>query len=560
MSLPTRRARIAAVAVTCLLVGAACSSDDKSSSGDDGTTSAPATTEATAGGERVCEQGAITDDVVAEPVADIASDFTLTSFDGTEIRGHWFPTRSADSDEGAPTVLMGPGWSLSGDTSQDGAALFGALGIGPLNANGYNVLTWDPRGFGASTGTVQVNDPEAEGQDVRVLIDWVASQPGVQLDGEGDPRMGMVGFSYGGGIQLTVAGMDCRVDAIVPGIAWNSLETSLYKAETMKQGWAELLLQTAVGRDLDPHIQSAADDGLATGVLTEEDEEWFRGRGPADLVDDITVPTLLVQGTVDNLFTLDEAIANYEVLRSSDVPTAMVWFCGGHGACLTDRGDLDLVSDATFAWLDRYVKGDESVDVGPGFRFTDQDGTTWSADEYAPGADSTITASGSGELLLTAEGGSGPNSVEAAAGDPLAGLVTDITPAIAVNAVDVPIEVTDAEGVALGAPRLEVTYSADPVAGAECDRPARLFAQLVDDERGVVVGNMVTPFAIEVDGQSHETTVDLEVIAQRVSPGDELTLQIVAATTAYAVGCTGPTVKLEAISITLPVAEGLTEA
>lgn len=558
--------RTTAVAVVALLAMSACSSDESTapdeSSAATSTTSAPAST-----GGHACDQGATDDDVQAAPVEGVASDHDLTSFDGETIRFHWFPTDAADGSTddsgdgattGTPTVLMGPGWSLPGDTSGQGAALLGALGIEPLNDNGYNVLTWDPRGFGASTGTVGVNDPEAEGRDVQLLVDWVATQPGVQLDADGDPRMGMVGSSYGGGIQLTLAAIDCRVDAIVPGIAWNSLETSLYKSQTVKQGWADLLLTTAAGRDLDPHIQSAADDGLSTGTLTDEDQDWFRSRGPADLVGDISVPTLIVQGTVDNLFTLDEGITNHQILRDAGVPTAMVWFCGGHGSCLTEFGDPTTVSEASFAWLDRYVKGDESVDTGPGFRFVDQEGTLWTADGYPVEADdaSTLEAGGSGTLELTADGGSGPNTVPAADGDLLAGLTSDITPAIATNAVDVPLTVADVDGVAIGAPTLEVTYTGTDTA---CERPSRAFAQIVDDERGVVIGNQVTPFEIILDGASHTATVDLEVIAQRVRPGDQLTLQLVAATTAYAVGCTGGSVTFDDISIIIPVATGLTE-
>ncbi len=67
--------------------------------------------------------------------------------------------------------------------------------------------------------------------------DWTE----VELDGTGDPAAGMVGGSYGGGIQLVTGAIDCRVDALVPVIAWNSLGTSLYKAETFKQGWASIL-------------------------------------------------------------------------------------------------------------------------------------------------------------------------------------------------------------------------------------------------------------------------------------------------------------------------------
>ncbi|MEO6988517.1 MAG: alpha/beta fold hydrolase [Aquihabitans sp.] len=556
--------RTAAVAVAALLVVSACSSDEAAKPYVDiqpaTTTPGPADTTA----DERCSRGATVGDVEAIPVDGVDSDHDLTSFDGETIRFHWFPTDTGtvmdfNGAESAPTVLMGPGWSLAGDTSQEGSSLFGALSIGALNEHGYNVLTWDPRGFGESTGTVGVNDPEAEGLDVQLLIDWLAETPGVLLDSLGDPRMGMLGSSYGGGIQLTMAAIDCRVDAIVPNMAWNSLETSLYKGETVKQGWAELLLTTAAGRDLDPHIQHAADDGLSKGTLTEDDKDWFRSRGPHDLIDRITVPTMIVQGTVDNLFTLQEGITNYRVLRDNDVPTAMAWYCGGHGTCLTSLGNKEMVAEASFAWLDRYVKDDESVDTGPRLRFVDQEGTTWTADDYPVGGDTDSTnleANGSGTLTLTAAGGSGPNTVPAVEGDPLAGLVKDITPAVATNAVDVPLTVGDVDGIALGSPHLEITYTGTDTG---CSRPPRAFAQLVDVERGVVVGNQVTPFPVVLDGESHTITVDLEVIAQRVRPGDRLTLQLVAATTAYAVGCTSGSVTFDDAHITVPVVLGLAE-
>lgn len=41
------------------------------------------------------------------------NDYTITSFDGAEIRVHWFPVAGASAAGPAPTVLMGPGWSLA---------------------------------------------------------------------------------------------------------------------------------------------------------------------------------------------------------------------------------------------------------------------------------------------------------------------------------------------------------------------------------------------------------------------------------------------------------------
>ena len=45
-----------------------------------------------------------------------------------------------------PTVLIGLGWATVGDTSPD-ANLGDRIGTANLRNDGYNVLTWDPRGF-----------------------------------------------------------------------------------------------------------------------------------------------------------------------------------------------------------------------------------------------------------------------------------------------------------------------------------------------------------------------------------------------------------------------------
>ena len=552
---------LVAAAVAAALLLASCSSDGGPDLADDApSTSASATSAPAAlgtGGAHPCDQGATQDEVVAKPVDGVASDLTLTSFDDTDIRLHWFPQPDATADDPVATVLMGPGWSLSGDTSLEGAALFGALSIPALRDAGYNVLTWDPRGFGKSSGRASVNDPEKEGKDLQVLLDWVATRPEAKTDDEGDPRVGMVGFSYGGGIQLVTAAIDCRVDAIVPGIAWHSLETSLFKSRTVKAGWASILSNTGGGR-VDPHVTSASESGIETGLLSQDDEDWFRSRGPADLVDDITVPTLFVQGTVDTLFTLDEAITNYRSLRERNVPTAMLWFCGGHGTCLTDPGDGDRVTERELSWLARYLDGDTTVDTGARFETVDQDGGSWEADDL-PVADETLGAQGSGTLSLTNESTTGPPTGTPADGDPLAGIVQAITPGPGVGAIDVPVAVTDAVAghLALGAPTLSLAYTGTSPAG---DQPTRVFAQLVDDDRQVVVGNQITPIEVVLDGKPHTVEIDLEVIAQHLEAGKGLTLQLVATTSAYATPRLGGTITFDEIGLSIPVVtKGLTK-
>jgi ABC-2 type transport system ATP-binding protein len=543
------------VIVAAVIALAGCSSDDPASGPEaagDATTSSTAT--AATGPDRSCTQGATTDDVQAEPVDGAPTDLTLTSHDGTEIRLHWFPADDVSAEAPAPTVLMGPGWSLPGSVEDTETIMFGALDIGRMNQEGYNVLTWDPRGFGESGGVASVNDPDLEGRDAQVLLDWVAEQPEAQTDAEGDPRVGMVGFSYGGGIQLTLAGIDCRVDAIVPGIAWNSLTTALFRAETVKTGWAGVLVQAAASGTVDPHVASAHESGTATGTLSDEDRAWFIDRGPGELIDQVRVPTLLVQGTVDTLFTPDEAILNYGILTGNDVPVKMLWFCGGHGVCLTDEGDTQRVTEASFAWLERWVKGDTTIDTGPVIDVIDQDGTAWTGDTWPPEPGEALTAEGTGTLPLVAEGGARGIQLDEGQGGILGGLVADITPTRAENAVSVTVEV-DEDTLVLGAPELTLTYRGDVADG---DRPMRLFAQLVDDENGVVVGNQITPFAVELDGQEHTVTVPLESVIHHLEAGETLTLQVVATTGAYAEPRLGGDVSFTSVAVSLPTTTALT--
>ncbi|HEY4376348.1 MAG TPA: hypothetical protein VGM93_04285, partial [Acidimicrobiales bacterium] len=346
------------------------------------------------------------------------------------------------------------------------------------------------------------------------------------------------------------------VDAIVPGLSWHSLETSLYKADTVKAGWGGILSNIATTAHLDPHIPSASKSGLTEGLLSADDHHWFVTRGPGSAVDHITAPTLFVQGTVDTLFSLDEAITNYRSLRSRGIPTAMLWFCGGHGTCLTNPGDTDAVTRASFAWLDRYLKGHPATATGPRLDLVDQDGVRWTGTDYPVALAAPVIASGSGSLALTAASQAGPLPMHKGPADLLSGLVTPITPAKAATALDVAIPAGKVDGLALGAPQLALTYSGTTPAG---DRPTRVFAQMVDDRTGVVVGNQITPVDVVLDGQAHTVHTALEVIAQHLTPGSSLTLQLVASTPAYATPRLGGRITFSSIKVQVPVAKGVTE-
>lgn len=537
------------------LVAAACSSSGTDAEDAGGAETTTTATDAAPG--NACDQGATTEEVVAAPVEGVASDLTVESFDGTEIRVHWFPAEQT-GDEPVPTVLLGSGWSQPGATlERDMVIGFGASPIAPLRDAGYNVLTWDPRGFGESTGEANVDSPEFEGRDVQVLLDWVAEQPEALLDDEGDPRVGMVGASYGGGIQFAVAAIDCRVDALVPAIAWHSLVTSLYPAETAKAGWGNLLVTAvgAMGGTAAPEVTAAAEEGLVTGVIPDDIVEWFDERGPADLVGRITAPTLIIHGTADNLFTPTEAVANFRALQDAGTPVAMLWFCGGHGICRTDPGDRSLIDDRTLAWLDRHLKGDDGAEVGPVVDFLDQDGARWTGDDHPFEPDDTILAEGDGgTLALTVDSHAGPVELAAGTGEGTDSVFAGITP----SAADVAIELTataDADALVVGSPRVTMTYRGTTPDG---EQPTRVFAQLVDDETGLVLGNQLVPVPVTLDGDEHTVEVDLELVVHHLRAGRSVTLQLVATTPAFATPRLGGELVATDLRLELPVTEALT--
>jgi ABC-2 type transport system ATP-binding protein len=483
-------------------------------------------------------------------------DVKVISFDRTPIYVHFFPAVGLQPGQTAPTILNGPGLSLPGETNptaEDNPFLPNqVIGMAPLLRNGYNVITWDPRGEWSSGGQLQIDSPDFEGRDVFAIISWLSQQPEARLDAPGDPRIGMVGASYGGGIQLVTAAIDQRVDAIVPTIAWHSLNTSLYKNEAFKSSWGTLLTAALVGTfaRTNPQIYPAAIYGLLTSTLTPAQQELLAERGPGDLVNNITAPTLLIQGTVDTLFTLREAHENAMALIGNGVPTKVVWYCGGHGACISSTNDGELIERATLQWLDRYVNGDLSVSTGPQFEWVDQHGQEFSSDIYPvkQGPQLVASSDAGGVLpLLPFLGGSGPQLRAFEAGL-IGGLLGILSGAKAINAVNLTVPAAATTTYIVGAPQLTFTYSGTGVA-------RHVYAQLVDDTTGLVLGNLVTPVPVILDGQTHTVTIPMEMVAHTLRPGETVTLQLVASAVSYQAIWSLGTLNVSSMQIALPTAD-----
>lgn len=453
-------------------------------------------------------------------------DVKVISPDGTAIYVHFMPASGLQAGQKAPTVLNGPGLGLPGATNIDGNILdditvdnFGLLSVSTLRQAGYNVVTWDPRGEWNSGGQLELNSADFEGQDMSAIISWIATQPEVRLDGPGDPRLGMVGVSYGGGIQLVTAAKDKRVDAIVPAITYNAFDSSLDKNGAFKSSWAALLVAALnlTGAHINPRIEPAAINGALTGAMSPSDLQLLLDRNPD--IGKITVPTLLINGTVDTIFSLQEADTTAQTLLANGVTTKVLWFCGGHGFCANNPIDLRdgaLIKLRTMEWLDHYVKGDMSVPTGPQFEWVDQRGQWYSSSKYPVKPGSTIVTSSSGEStlpLVPYVGGSGVAFVPFALVAPVA--------------VNLKVPAATSTTYLVGAPKLTLTYSGT---GSN----DHVWAQLVDNSTGLVLGNQVTSIPVTLDGNTHTITLPLEPVSHTLRPGESVTLQLVGEAGIYA--------------------------
>jgi ABC-2 type transport system ATP-binding protein len=464
---------------------------------------------------------------LAFPSASSALDTEVESFDGTDLVTHFYPATGLSEGERAPTILIGHGWGGTGEGPTGAPA--------PYLAAGYNVLTWDARGFGESGGTVMIDHPKFEARDVSALIDFVEQQPQAAFEKRGDPLIGMAGGSYGGGIQFITAARDRRVDVIAPTIPWHNLLESLYPKASTKAGWDLALIGVGIPTSLalgifnpsgietghqSPQFYDAVVSGLSTGQISKSAQRWFQEHGPDFLLERIKVPTLISQGTVDTLFDLNQGHRNYVALKRNQIPLKMMWYCGGHGICnVGSDGSGGFIAGSArvakrqLAWFDRYLKGERDVRTGPTFEWIDQNGEWHGSGGYP--------LKHLGYLKGTSAGGAVPLVPGT---NPTSGILIQANPDPAAP-IRVPIDAKGGEEV-VGAPTLRFTYSATAVSTTRTDGLTHIFGQIVDKERNVVVGNQATPIRIKLDGKEHRVRAQLTRIAN-VAPSAGFELQLV---------------------------------
>jgi ABC-2 type transport system ATP-binding protein len=490
----------------------------------------------------------------------------------------YFPARTP-----APAVLLAHGFGGS-KTELDSEAR-------SLARHGYVVLAYSARGFGQSGGLIHLDAPNYEVADAGKLISYLATLPQVQLDGPGDPRVGVAGSSYGGGLALLLAAADRRVDAVDADITWNDLGQALFPNASggppgvFKKLWAGELFASGSGvpagsatsRTLPsssscgrfaPDLCAAYQQAAQTGIPDASILALLQASSPAGVLDRITAPTLLSQGEQDSLFGLGQADANARGIAANGTPVKVIWRSGGHDGG-TSTADLVHYLES---WFDPVLRHqghlDRSFDVAvPGAGISAANGKTISQSlrisaGYGHGQTSPVTLLGPAQTIQAPAGGN-PAAVTSVPG--LGGLLGQAASLTGTSALGtIPGQVAAFVSAPLPS-RLLVAGSSTvslrvSVQGAT---DATLFASLHDvsaDGTDTLPSGLVAPLRLTglTPGTAQTVAITLPGVVAEVPAGHRLVLEIATTDLAYQLP-TAPrsyTVALAGSSVTVATLDG----
>lgn len=454
------------------------------------------------------------------------TDLVIDSFDGTELAATVYEP-SAEGLDNHPAMLLTHGYGGDRSSVRTRAAMY--------VRNGYVALAYDSRGFGESGDWVHVNGPK-EVKDAQTLITWLANRENVRTDGPDDPRIGMDGTSYGGGIQLNtavaegkgagVSESNDRLDALVPRWAWHDLTDSLAPNGVIKRNWAILLMLAGAGGshlrgdDLmdflegqSPRLYEILIEGLLENELSADATAYFDARSPSGHLSEITAPVLFVHGWPDTLFLPNEAIRNADGLKTDH---RLVLTDGGHSFEMVTGNTADqeqFLNTTALKWIDTHLRGDGQSDLPPVTFYEQQTGTWQAADGIPPSSATSRTLSVTD--ATDEETTWVTNSVLPTSTSQLFPVNTDAPGASA----DFDFPITEPTEL-MGAPTLRLAV--EP-AGPETRLFAKLYHVTADAEQ--LINNQVTPLLVEERGPTM-TVVEMVPFQRRFEPGDTLRLTV----------------------------------
>jgi hypothetical protein len=553
-----------------------------------------------------------------------------------DIVGDLYTPSEASRMHRVPAILTTNGF---GGSKDDQAGLARAFA-----SQDYVMLSYSGLGFGGSGCKITLDDPDWDGQAARQLVSFLGGEDGIAyadaahtqpvagldyvvhdpIDHAGrhdayDPRVDMIGGSYGGEVQFAAASVDPRIDALIPLITWNDLSYSLTPNNTdlttgvtsATPGVTKLtlpllfffdgaVLDSAEGFQYDPsrvigcpnftdQICPDLSESGTLGYPTTDTLALLRHASVSTYLRQIRIPVLLAQGENDTLFNLNEAAATYQALVAQGTPVKMIWQSWGHSGLTPAPGELDLTNPdpatqyeaaRVVSWFGQYLK-DGPVDPYPAFSyFRDWVNYTGiatpaygSASSYPVGAPRTFYLSGNG-ALVTDRAGIQPGTqsfVTAPAGFPTSASGIDAFSANIPPDKNLPGTYATWTSAPLasdmnvvGQPALDVRVQAPTAVQSEKLGPASqpvLFAKVYDvasDGSESLVHNLIAPVRIADSGNPIHIT--LPAIVHRFAAGHAVRIMLAGGDLNYRAGLTSAPVTVTTghpgQALNLPVATG----
>jgi len=297
---------------------------------------------------------ALTPVAQAATVASAASSLRFTDIpgsDGVVLKGNVY--EPGDGASRHPLLILPSSWGLNDLEYLAQAKQFADAG--------YVVVSYTPRGFWGSGGTIEVAGPP-DTADLSKVIDWALAHT------TADPaRIGAAGISYGAGISLLGSAADPRIRAVAALSGWADLADSLFSDETQHLQSAGVLTVAGylTGRP------SAELQAQLTGFFGSDYENegklraWAAERSAATYLDRINAnrpAIMLANAWGDSIFPPNQLTDFYQKLT---VPKRLELRPGDHATAeATGLAGLpnDVWTDAR-AWLDHHLKGvDNGID------------------------------------------------------------------------------------------------------------------------------------------------------------------------------------------------------
>ena len=283
-----------------------------------------------------------------------------------------------------PLIINSHGWGGSRVSSDELRAMEPATASSPiaygaqvesqlvaLREAGYAIISFDQRGFGrngddgdeGSEGGSHGMSPDFEIEDAKAVVQWGVDNLNLLTD-DGDPRIGLLGSSYGGAFQPMLAAEDPRIDAIVPSMTWHNLTTALAPNGVLKKAWLIGICNKAIeddGAELSVEMELACTQVRLDDSREINDarvtESLFFDNSLASYEADATfqmpkVDALILHGVRDTLFPLNEALDMHRYLSSAGGDVKIIAHESGHGAVRSGAGSQGPIGQAYCGSID----------------------------------------------------------------------------------------------------------------------------------------------------------------------------------------------------------------